>query len=91
MVRLDPVRAAAVAPSGPSACPRGLPPNEVARLDAIICSTRLVRQGEALYRVDDPFQSTYAVRAGSFNNIVMHRDGQDQITRFHLAGDPSRG
>ncbi|XUW90517.1 helix-turn-helix domain-containing protein [Burkholderia sp. M6-3] len=67
--------------------PRGLTPDEVARLDAIICSTRLVRQGEALYRADDSFQSVYAVRAGSFKTIVIHRDGQEHVTGFHLAGD----
>jgi CRP/FNR family transcriptional regulator len=27
------------------------------------------------------------VRAGSFKTIVMHRDGREQVTGFHLAGD----
>jgi CRP/FNR family transcriptional regulator len=67
--------------------PQGLTQSEVARLDSIICSTRMIRQGEALYRANDPFQSIYAVRAGSFKTIVMHRDGREQVTGFHLAGD----
>lgn len=67
--------------------PQGLEPLETARLDSLICSTRTVRQGEALYRANDPFQSIYAVRAGSFKTIVMHRDGREQVTGFHLAGD----
>ncbi|MGF6756990.1 fumarate/nitrate reduction transcriptional regulator Fnr [Paraburkholderia sp. GAS334] len=67
--------------------PQGLSPLELLRLDAIICSTRVVKQGEALYRTGDSFQSIYAVRAGSFKTIVMHRDGREQVTGFHLAGD----
>jgi CRP/FNR family transcriptional regulator len=86
------------APTGPgtrcSSCamrtvcmPQGLTQVDIARLDSIICSTRMVRQGEALYRANDTFQSIYAVRAGSFKTIVMHRDGREQVTGFHLAGD----
>jgi CRP/FNR family transcriptional regulator len=67
--------------------PQGLTPGETARLDSLVCSTRMVKQGEALYRTNDPFQSIYAVRAGSFKTIVMHRDGREQVTGFHLAGD----
>lgn len=71
----------------PVCTPQGLTPAEVARLDAIICSTRLVRQGEALYRANAPFQSIYAVRAGSFKTVDMHRDGPEHVTGVHLAGD----
>jgi CRP/FNR family transcriptional regulator len=67
--------------------PEGLTPREIARLDAIISSTRMVRLGEALYRANDPFKTIYAVRAGSFKTILVHRDGREQVTGFHLAGD----
>ncbi len=67
--------------------PQGLTTAELARLDSIICTTRMVKHGEALYCAGDPFQSIYAVRAGSFKTVVMHRDGQEQVTGFHLAGD----
>jgi len=67
--------------------PQGLSPLEMERLDSIICSTRMVKHGEALYRANDPFQSIYAVRAGSFKTVVMHRDGREQVTGFQLAGD----
>jgi CRP/FNR family transcriptional regulator len=66
---------------------QGLSPLELQRLDTIICATRMVRQGEALYRTGDAFQSIYAVHAGSFKTVVMHRDGREQVTGFHLAGD----
>jgi CRP/FNR family transcriptional regulator len=29
----------------------------------------------------------HAVRARSFKTVVMHRDGREQVTGFHLAGD----
>ncbi|KXU83613.1 Crp/Fnr family transcriptional regulator [Caballeronia megalochromosomata] len=67
--------------------PQGLSPVEFERLDAIICSTRPVRRGETLYRCGDPFQSLYAVRSGCFKTVVMHREGHEQVTGFHLAGD----
>lgn len=60
---------------------------ELARLDSIICSTRAVKRGDALYRANDPFQSIYAVRAGSFKTVIMHRDGHEQVTGFQLAGE----
>jgi CRP/FNR family transcriptional regulator len=67
--------------------PSGLSSDEYERLDAIICSTRTVRRGETLYRSGDAFQSVYAVRSGCFKTVVMHRDGNEQVTGFHLAGD----
>ncbi|KVD68785.1 helix-turn-helix domain-containing protein [Burkholderia ubonensis] len=68
-----------------------LPPQltaaEFGRLDSIICTTRHVRQGDALFRTDDPFQSIYAVRAGSFKTVMVHRDGREQVTGFQIAGE----
>ncbi|MBU9124543.1 helix-turn-helix domain-containing protein [Burkholderia multivorans] len=68
-----------------------LPPQltaaEYSRLDAIICATRHVRQGDALFRADDPFHSLYAVRAGSFKTVMMHRDGREHVTGFQIAGE----
>jgi CRP/FNR family transcriptional regulator, anaerobic regulatory protein len=67
--------------------PPELTPDELARLDALICSTRPVKRGDALYRAGDAFQSIYAVRAGSFKTVVMHRDGREHVTGFQIAGD----
>ncbi|KVF01107.1 helix-turn-helix domain-containing protein [Burkholderia vietnamiensis] len=68
-----------------------LPPQltaaEYSRLDAIICATRQVRQGDTLFRTDDPFHSLYAVRAGSFKTVMMHRDGREHVTGFQIAGE----
>jgi CRP/FNR family transcriptional regulator len=67
--------------------PAGRSATEYERLDSIICSTRIIRRGEALYRAGDAFQNVYAVRTGCFKTVVMHRDGLEQVTGFHLAGD----
>ncbi|RKP52608.1 fumarate/nitrate reduction transcriptional regulator Fnr [Trinickia fusca] len=71
-----------------SACmPSGFSAPDLTRFDAIVSATRLVKRGDALYRTNDPFQSIYAVRAGSFKTVVMHRDGREQVIGFHLAGE----
>jgi CRP/FNR family transcriptional regulator, anaerobic regulatory protein len=71
-----------------SACvPNTLTSEELARFDSIVTATRLVKRGEALYRTNDEFQSVYVVRAGSFKTVVMHRDGREQVTGFHFAGE----
>jgi CRP/FNR family transcriptional regulator len=67
--------------------PQGLTPAEQGRLESLICVSRTIKHGESLYRANDSFQSIYAVRAGSFKTIVMHRDGREHVTGFHLAGD----
>ncbi|SDG09969.1 fumarate/nitrate reduction transcriptional regulator Fnr [Paraburkholderia phenazinium] len=67
--------------------PQGLTAAELERMEALICPSRTIKQGESLYRANDSFQSIYAVRAGSFKTQVMHRDGREQVTGFHLAGD----
>lgn len=61
---------------------------ELTRLDTIVCSTRFVRRGESLYHAGDAFESIYAVRTGCFKTVVMHRDGYEQVTGFHIAGEP---
>lgn len=67
--------------------PQGLTPEELHRIESLICPSRTIRQGEAIYRANDAFQNIFAVRVGSFKTVVMHRDGREQVTGFHLAGD----
>ncbi|MGI4812590.1 MAG: helix-turn-helix domain-containing protein [Janthinobacterium lividum] len=61
--------------------------DEVARFEALICGTRVVRRGEALYRAGDAFESLYTVRMGSFKTVILHRDGLEHVTGFHFTGD----
>jgi CRP/FNR family transcriptional regulator, anaerobic regulatory protein len=60
---------------------------ELTKLEAVICTTRVVRRGESLYRAADPFESLYTVRAGSFKTVILHRDGLEHVTGFHLSGE----
>lgn len=71
-----------------SACmPQTLSDQELTRFDSIVSATRFIKRGDSLYRANDPFVSIYAIRAGSFKTVVMHRDGREQVTGFHLAGE----
>jgi CRP/FNR family transcriptional regulator, anaerobic regulatory protein len=89
---------ATLKPASPSGCrdcrtravclARDLGPRELARLDAIIQAKRTVKRGESLYRANDPFHSIYAVYAGSFKTVIAHGDGEEQVTGFHLPGEP---
>ncbi|KWF30493.1 fumarate/nitrate reduction transcriptional regulator Fnr [Burkholderia pseudomultivorans] len=67
--------------------PPDLSSADLSRLDALICTTRHVQRGESLYRAGDAFHSIYAVRTGSFKTVLMHRDGDEQITGFQIAGE----
>ncbi|SAL82686.1 Crp/FNR family transcriptional regulator [Caballeronia terrestris] len=67
---------------------RDLGPRELARLDAIIQARRTVKRGESLYRANDPFDNIYAVHVGSFKTLIAHGDGVEQVTGFHLSGEP---
>ncbi|KVT41261.1 fumarate/nitrate reduction transcriptional regulator Fnr [Burkholderia ubonensis] len=67
--------------------PKNLTPEEFARLDAMICTTRHVKRGDTLYRAGDVFNSIYAVRTGSFKTVVIHRDGDEQVTGFQIVGE----
>ncbi|CAB3810051.1 hypothetical protein LMG28688_07136 [Paraburkholderia caffeinitolerans] len=57
------------------------------RLNDVVQCVRTVHRGHALYRPGDAFGSIYAVRAGSFKTVVMHREGHEQITGFGIIGD----
>jgi len=68
--------------------PSNLSAGEYAKLDGVISSSRIVKRGDFLYRAGDEFQSIYAVRTGSFKTVIVHRDGREQVTGFHIAGEP---
>ncbi|SAL08905.1 Crp/Fnr family transcriptional regulator [Caballeronia sordidicola] len=64
-----------------------LPGASLGQLDSIVCTRRLVRRGETLFRAGDTFKSVYAVRVGCFKTIIF-RDDREQVTGFHIAGEP---
>ncbi|WP_425474473.1 cyclic nucleotide-binding domain-containing protein, partial [Staphylococcus gallinarum] len=67
--------------------PAGIDRADVDKLGAAIRGVRSVRRGQPLYRMGDTFRSLYSVRAGSFKSMVMHRDGREHVTAFHLVGE----
>lgn len=67
--------------------PADLSAEDLSKLDAVICSTKTVKRGDTLYRAGDTFKSIYAIRAGSFKTVVMHRDGREHVTGFEIAGE----
>jgi len=57
------------------------------RLDAIIGAPRNFSRGRHLYRSGDPFKALYVVRAGFFKTDVLNRNGNEQVSGFHMAGE----
>lgn len=67
--------------------PIGFGPAELEQLDALTGNKRLVRRGEQLYRTGSEFTSIYAIRGGFFKTSVLHDDGREHVTGFHMMGD----
>ena len=67
--------------------PIGFALEELQQLDALAGSKRLVRRGEYLYRTGEKFAAIYAIRGGFFKTSVLHEDGREHVTGFHMMGD----
>ena len=48
---------------------------------------RRVQQGVALYRAGDPFGPIYAIRSGTFKNVLLDANGSYQVLDFPMARD----
>jgi len=48
---------------------------------------RRVQQGVALYRAGDPFGPIYAIRSGTFKNVLLDANGGYQVLGFPMASD----
>lgn len=67
--------------------PIGFGPEELQQLDTLAGSKRLVKRGEYLFRTRSDFTSIYAIRGGFFKTSVLHDDGREHVTGFHMMGD----
>lgn len=67
--------------------PQGLAADDLPKLEALICTAQTVKRGATLYRSGEPFGNLYAVRSGSLKTVLTHRDGREQVTGIHLAGE----
>lgn len=65
----------------------GLGPSELAKLDAIVNRRQRVKSGHHLYRAGDRFHSLCAIRSGFFKTYELNKDGQEQVSGFHMAGE----
>lgn len=48
---------------------------------------RRAQQGAALYRAGDPFSTIYAIRSGTFKNVLLDANGSYQVLGFPMASD----
>jgi CRP/FNR family transcriptional regulator, anaerobic regulatory protein len=67
--------------------PGGLPGSDVERLDGLMFGRKRLKQGEALFFEGDKFHFIHAVRSGTFKTSLTLRDGRQQVTGFHMAGE----
>lgn len=67
--------------------PMGLDESDMQRLDQIIGRRRRIMKDEILYRMDDPFNTLYAIRFGHFKTYQVNANGERQITGFQMAGE----
>ena len=59
-----------------------------ANIDPSVSFTlRRVQQGVALYRAGDPFGPIYAIRSGTFKNVLLDASGSYQVLDFPMARD----
>jgi len=67
--------------------PQDLTADEIARFEEIICATQTIQRKTMLYRTGDSFKYLYAIRSGSIKTVLTLKDGREQITGIHLAGE----
>jgi CRP/FNR family transcriptional regulator len=67
--------------------PVGLADEEMADLDSLVSTRRLVHRGETLFRRGDAFTSLYAVRSGFFKTCATSEDGRELVTGFQMGGE----
>lgn len=67
--------------------PAGLDRDELEAVDRLINRRRLVKRGDHVYRAGTELQFLYAIRTGFVKSCVLHEDGREQVTGFHMMGE----
>jgi CRP/FNR family transcriptional regulator len=67
--------------------PTGLDDTDTLRLGQIIGRRRFIPRDGALYRMNDPFGSLFAIGLGHFKTYEINAGGEQQITGFQMAGE----
>ena len=60
---------------------------DLARVENIVYARRRVKRGEPLFQAGAEFNAVYAIRSGFFKTSVVDREGREQVTGFHMAGE----
>lgn len=56
-------------------------------LETLVKSRKPLQKGEHLFREGDKFNSVYVVRSGSLKSYLITKNGEEQITNFHLPSE----
>ncbi|ASP47177.1 fumarate/nitrate reduction transcriptional regulator Fnr [Cognaticolwellia beringensis] len=67
--------------------PFSLNDHELETLDNIIDRKLPIQKGEQIFNDGQPMKALYAIRSGTFKTYTINKQGEEQITGFHLAGD----
>ncbi|MNZ86301.1 Fumarate and nitrate reduction regulatory protein [compost metagenome] len=67
--------------------PANLTGRELEQLDSIILRSRPLQKGEHLFSAGEPLRQLQAVRSGTLKTYLLSREGEEQITGFHLPGE----
>jgi len=61
--------------------------DELSLLDNIVEHPKALQKSETLFYAGEELSYVYAIRSGSIKTFSISRDGEEQITGFHQAGD----
>jgi CRP/FNR family transcriptional regulator len=61
--------------------------HEANLIDDLVTDRPQLKKGEYLFHLGEKFQSLYAIKSGAVKTFGCTRDGREQITGFHFAGE----
>ena len=67
--------------------PKGLGEEDMRRVEQLVYARRRVKRGDTLFNAGDDFNAVYAIRSGFLKTTVIHDDGREQVTGFHMPGE----
>jgi CRP/FNR family transcriptional regulator len=67
--------------------PGALCAEDLARVENIVYARRRLKRGEPLFQAGTEFNAVYAIRSGFFKTSVVDKEGREQVTGFHMAGE----
>lgn len=67
--------------------PAGLSAPELEKLEKIFHRHHSLKRGQHLFRSGDTLKSIYAIRTGFLKSSLLHDDGREQVTGFHMMGE----